>query len=279
MTLFFIFALLLVAVSAALIVPPLWRGHRITPAENDRKAANLAIFRDQLAELASEKDEGSLADADYQQARSELQRRLLEDVEPADSDSLPASHAPSRKLAIALALALPVLGLLGYGLLGNLRALDPAETVAQPKMTPEQIYGMVEQLAAKMKANPDDLKGWLMLARSYKTLGRYPEAVAAYAKAEKLIDQDPDLLANYAETLAMANNNVLAGKPTQLIEKALKLNPQHGHSLFLGGAAAMEAGNTKKAIAYWEALLPQVEPDSDIDQMLRSSIDKMKQGK
>lgn len=278
MTQFFLFALLLVAVSAALIVPPLWRGHRAA-AEADRKAANLAIFRDQLAELASEKAEGSLADADYEQARSELQRRLLEDVEPGDSDSLPASHAPSRKLAIALALALPVLGLLAYGQLGNPQALDPAQTAAQPKMTPDQIYAMVDQLAEKMKANPDDLKGWLMLARSYKTLGRYPEAVAAYAKAEKLIDEDPDLLANYAETIAMANDNQLAGKPTQLIEKALKLNPQHGHSLFLGGAAAMEAGDKKKAIAYWEALLPQVEPDSEIDQMLRSSIDKMKAGK
>lgn len=279
MTLFFIFALLLVAVAIALIVPPLWRGHRTAAAEADRKTANLAIFRDQLNELASEKAEGSLADADYEQAHSELQRRLLEDVEPADGDSQPASHAPNRKLAVALALALPILGLLAYGQLGDPRALDPAQTVAQPKMTPDQIYAMVDQLAEKMKANPDDMKGWLMLGRSYKTLGRYPEAVAAYAKAETLIDQDPDLLANYAETVAMANDNMLAGKPVQLVEKALKLDPKHGHSLFLGGAAAMEAGDSKKAIAYWEALLPQVEPGSEIDQMLRGSIDKMKAGK
>lgn len=279
MTLFFIFALLLVAVAIALIVPPLWRGHRTAIAEADRKTANLAIFRDQLNELASEKAEGSLADADFEQARSELQRRLLEDVEPADGDSQPASHAPNRKLAVALALALPILGLLAYGQLGDPRALDPTQTAAQPKMTPDQIYAMVDQLAEKMKANPDDMKGWLMLGRSYKTLGRYPEAVAAYAKAEKLIDQDPDLLATYAETLAMANDNLLAGKPLQLIEKALKLDPKHGHSLFLGGAAAMEVGDSKKAIAYWEALLPQVEPGSEIDQMLRGSIDKMKAGK
>jgi lipopolysaccharide biosynthesis regulator YciM len=70
-----------------------------------------------------------------------------------------------------------------------------------------------------------------------------------------------------------------AGKPRQLVEKALKLDPKHGHSLFLAGAAAMEAGDNKKGIAYWEALLPQVEPGSEIDQMLRSGIDKMKQAK
>ena len=58
-----------------------------------------------------------------------------------------------------------------------------------------------------------------------------------------------------------------------------RLDPQHPHSLFLAGAAAMEAGDNRKGIAYWEALLPQVEPGSEIDQMLRSGIDKMKQGK
>ena len=77
----------------------------------------------------------------------------------------------------------------------------------------------------------------------------------------------------------MANGKGLKGKPAELVERALKLDPKHGHSLFLAGAAAMEAGDTKKGIAYWEALLPQVEPGSEIDQMLRQGIEKMKAGK
>jgi cytochrome c-type biogenesis protein CcmH len=145
-------------------------------------------------------------------------------------------------------------------------------------MTPEQIDAMVAKLADRMQANPDDMQGWLMLARSYKALGRYDEAVKAYARAEKVIDESPDLLASYAEAIAMANGKGLQGKPVKLIEKALKLDPEHGHSLFLAGAAAMEAGNNKKGIAYWEKLLPQVEPGSDIDQMLRGGIEKMKAG-
>ena len=136
--------------------------------------------------------------------------------------------------------------------------------------------GMVASLAAKVQANPDDLKGWLMLARSYKTMGRYDESAEAYGKAEKLVNEDPDLLASYAETLAMARGKGLQGKPMELVAKALKLDPKHGHSLFLAGAAAMERGDRKAGIAYWEALLPQVEPGSEIDQMLRSGIDKMK---
>ena len=64
-----------------------------------------------------------------------------------------------------------------------------------------------------------------------------------------------------------------------LVERALKIDPKHGHSLFLAGAAAMEAGDRQKGIAYWEALLPQVEPGSEIDQMLRQGIEKMKAAK
>lgn len=279
MTLFFVFALLLSAVVAAMLLPPLWRKCAPASGTADRKTANLSIFRDQLAELEREKAEGALAEADFTQARSELQRRLLEEVEPESAATGRNNSTPSRKLALALVIALPLLALLAYGVLGNPRALDPTQRVAAPRMTPAEIEGMVGRLAEKLKANPDDLKGWLMLARSYKTMGRFGEAAEAYGKGEKAIGDDPDVLASYAETLAMAGGKGLQGKPLQLVDRALKIDPRHGHSLFLAGAAAMEAGDARKGIAYWEALLPQVEPGSEIDQLLRQGIEKMKQAK
>lgn len=275
---FAICAALLLAVVLALLLPPLWLGGARSRQAADRKAANLAIFRDQLAELEREQAAGTLAEADWVQARAELQKRLLEEV---DRDTQPvAQPVPSKKTALALVVLLPLLALAGYGLRGTPRALDPAQSMAQPQMTPEQINAMVEKLAQKVAANPDDLQGWLMLARSYKVLGRYDEAIKAYARAEPAIEQDPELLASYAETLAFAGGKQqgLKGKPTQLIEKALKLDPEHGHSLFLAGAAALERGDRRAGIAYWEKLLPQVEPGSELEQMLRSGIEKAKQG-
>lgn len=277
---FAIFATLLIVVVSAFILPPLWLGLRTRKTKADRKETNLTIFRDQLAELSREKAEGSLAEADFDQAKQELQRRLLEEIEPAGTDgSASVSYGPSRKTAIAILVLLPVVALVGYGILGNPKALDPMQTAAPQQMTPEKINEMVSKLAEKMKANPDDMQGWLMLARSYKSLGRYSDAIEAYAKAETIVNEDPDQLASYAETIAMANGKGISGKALQLVERALKIDPNHAHSLFLAGAAAMEAGDNKKGLAYWEPLLEQVEPGSEIDQMLRAGIEKMKAGK
>ena len=267
MTQFTILAILLIVGVAAFIVPPLWFGHR-KQAEADRKAANLAIFRDQLGELERERSEGSLAEADFEQAKRELQRRLLEEVD-GEGASAAVDAGSSRKTAIAVIVLLPILALAGYGVLGNPQALDPSAAKAQKQMTPADIEAMVARLAARQQENPEDIQGWLMLGRSYKMLGRY---------AESAIAQDPDLLATYAETIAMANGKGLAGKPRQLIEQALKIDPNHAHSLFLAGAAAIEAGEKKKAIGYWEAVLPQVEPGSDVEQMIRGGLEKLKNG-
>lgn len=280
MTQFAIFATLLIVLAIAFILPPLWLGVP-SSAGTIRREANLEIFRDQLAELTREKIEGSLSSADFAQAQAELQKRLLEEVNlPAEpAGRLAAGRSvPSRRAAVLILLLLPVLALLGYGTLGNLRALDPAQSAGPGQVTPAQIDAMVSNLAERLKNNPDDLQGWAMLARSYKAMDRINEALDAYAKAEKLVVEDPGLLASYAETLATANGNQLQGKPRQLVERALKLDPKNPHALFLAGAAAMEAGENKQGVAYWQALLPLVEPGSDVERMLRGGIEKMQQG-
>ena len=279
MTQFAIYAALVVLAALVLLLPVLWFGKRNKATAADRKEANLAIFRDQLADLEREFKEEVISQEEFEQAHTELKRRLLEEVESDNVDQAGSARPTSRPTAIALILLLPLAALLGYLLLGNPKALDPANTAPQKQMTADDINAMVARLAARMETNPDDMNGWVMLGRSYKMLGRYDDAVAAYGKAETLIDKDPELLASYAETLAMASGQGLTGKAKEQIDKALKLDPKHAHTLFLAGAAAMEAGDAKNAIAYWEALLPQVEPGSELDQMLRAGIEQMKQAK
>ncbi|HJW25290.1 MAG TPA: c-type cytochrome biogenesis protein CcmI [Rhodocyclaceae bacterium] len=277
MTLFAVFATLLIIVAAAFLLPPLWLGLKPAVSAADRRAANLAIFRDQLAELEREKAEGTLAEADFEQAKRELQHRLLEEVQPEGQAA--ASDRPSRKTAVALLVLVPVLAVVGYTLLGNPRALNPALTAPRPEVTPAQIEGMVAKLAERLKANPDDMQGWIMLARSYKAMGRYAEAAQAYGKAESVVMQDAGLLADYAEALAMSSQSRMQGKPQQLIDQALKLDPQNSQVLLMAGVGAMQAGKRAEAAAYWEKLLPMVEEGSEMETMLKSSIEKLRSGK
>ena len=274
MTAFAIAAAVLVALVVLLLLPPLLRGRAVSRA--DRRQANLAVFRDQEAELEKEKAAGTLGEADYQQAREELQRRLLEEVDVV-AEAVSPRQGPSRATAIVLALLLPAAALLGYTLLGNPKALDPRNLQAQPQVTAEQINDMVGKLAARMKDNPDDEKGWIMLARSYKTLGRLQEAADAYAKGGKLLQENAALLTDYAETLASLSEGRFAGKPTQLINQALKLNPEEPQALILAGVAAGEREDYKAAIGYWERLLPMVEPGSEEETSLKEALARLRE--
>lgn len=280
MTTFILLSLLLIAVTAGFLLPPLLRRPAAALLTEQRhNQSNLAILRDQLAELEREHGEGLLADNDFLQARQELQRRLLEE----DRGSQESGPAPvlqgSRKTALTLALTLPLLAGLGYALLGNPRALNPeaVRAEAESPMSPAEIASMVDKLAAKLKENPEDMKGWVMLARSYKVMGRYAEAADAYARAEKAFADEPELLADYAEVLAMSGKSKgLRGKPAELIARALQIDPENPHALLLAGAAAMEGGNPKMAVQIWEKLLTQVEPGSEVEKLLKASIAKVK---
>lgn len=269
MTTFIALATLLIVVAAVPLALPLLRQRGTASEAADRQAANIAILRDQMAELDHDRNEGSLSDADFEQAKKELQKRLLEEARPEGTTARETS--PSRKTALAILLLLPLMGLGGYGLLGSPQALDPANRQPAPKVTADQIEGMVAKLAARLKENPDDPKGWLMLARSYKMLGRYPESADAFGKAMPMVEKDGALLGEYAEMLAITSDG-FQGRPTELINKALKLTPDDPQILLLAGAAAGERGDFKAAVAYWEKVLPLLEPGSEEAEALSAAL-------
>ena len=271
MTTFIIAAALLVVVVLAILLPPLWRAPG-KAAGVDRRQANLEIFRSQLAELEDDRRQGALAPADFEQARRELQRRLLEEV---PTEGAPAAATGGRKTALALLFAIPLAAGAGYALLGKPEALDPLQT--QARVSPQQIEAMLAQLKGRLKNDPDDRKGWIVLARSYKAIGRYAEAAEAYSHGGELLDSDAVLLADYAEVLGQVHGGSLVGKPAELIARALKIDPDEPQALFLAGAAATDRQDFPAVVDYWGRLLLQLEPGSEDARSLEAAVDKARE--
>jgi cytochrome c-type biogenesis protein CcmH len=148
--------------------------------------------------------------------------------------------------------------------------------MGEGERSPEQIAANVDKLAEKLKENPNDAAGWTMLARSYSSMGRFGEATGAYAKATELNPKDADLMAEYAFATAMANERRMDGKATELIEQALKLDPENAKALQLAGSAAFDAKDYKKAIGYWEKVLKRVPAGSEVAQAITERINEAK---
>ena len=266
MIVFWLIAAALAAAALFVVLRPLVTRRR--RAAVSRREANIAIYRDELRELDADLAAGTLAREDYERSRLELEGRLLEDVAAAD----PAPHPGGRRAALAVGLALPVVALLVYLAAGNPGAL--LERQAMPDAA--QIEAMVARLAAKMQENPGDVEGWKLLGRSYTVLGRYPQAVAAYAKGAERAPRDPQLLADFADALAMAHGQRLAGEPEGLIARALEIDPKNLKALALAGSAAFERQDYARAAALWGRMLPLVPAGSEDARSIAENVEEAK---
>lgn len=268
MTGFVLGALATLLIALALLLRPFLRRKQASAGMSVRQM-NAAVYREELARLDRDLAEGTLSAEDHAQSREELQRRALEDVR--DDEPVAATRAP-KKTMLALGVAIPVVALSAYVMLGNLRALDPAALQADAPANSAEVEKMVADFAAKMEKNPGDAKGWALLGRSYKVMNRPADAVKAYERAMPFIEKDPQELANYADALATLANGDLGGKPTQLLEQALKVDANNGMALWLYGTAALQRNEFDKAIATWEKLARQLPPDSEDGQAIAGAI-------
>jgi cytochrome c-type biogenesis protein CcmH len=257
----------------------LWPLLRVPRAATSQQAANLSIYRDQFAELERDLRLGVIDGVQYDAARAELQRRLLD--EATEEKKAPASQAwrSSRATALVIGLAVPLLAGLLYWKLGQPEALDPARRAPPPdasNVTKEQFEAMTQQLAERLKAKPEDPDGWLMLGRAYKALGHFPDAAKALAEANQRNPGVPEILVEYAEALAQVHGK-LAGEPRRLLEQALKVAPNDPKALTLAGGAAFEGGEYQRAIGYWQTVAAAVPPDSELGKALATGIQRAQQ--
>lgn len=258
MTGFIVGASLLLLATVGLLAWPLLR--RATPASVSTRQLTATVYRDKLAELDQDLAAGSLAQADYDLSRAELQRRLLEDSSAVAE--APAAAAPPKGKALLLGLVtlLPVAAVGLYLAIG-----EPAALASHPqaqRLSKADIEQMVAGLAAKLEKEPDNHRGWAMLGRSYKMMGRFADAVRAYEHTGPLLDSSADLLVDYADAVAAAAQG-FDDKARRLIDRALTLDPNHPQGLWMRGSAAFDAKQFDRAIADWQKLLALLPADSD----------------
>ena len=270
MTAFLVVAAAMVAGAVAWVLVPLLGRRKSTGP--DPEATNLAVLRDQLAELDADLARGTLPRERYDQARLELERRVLDEVQA----EAPAGGAPpgaNAWTAAVLGALIPVAAVVLYLTVGTPAALAPQTASGERhQMTLADLEAMVAKLAGHLESNPDDAQGWMLLARSYYVMNRYPEAVRAYERASELVPGDADLLADYADALGMTQGRSLQGKPLELAERALAIDPNQWKALALAGTAAFDRKDFGKAIAYWERLKQVVPADSEMGRSVDASL-------
>jgi len=264
---FWLIAAGLAALALLVVLRPLITRRR--RATLSRRQANIAIYRDELRELDADLAAGTLAREHYERSRLELQARALEDVA---AEEPPPMQPRGRRMALAAGVALPVVALLVYFAAGNPGALLERQAIPDAA----QIEAMVARLAAKMEENPGDVEGWKLLGRSYAALGRYPQALAAYAKAAERAPRDAQLLADFADALAMARGQRLAGEPERLIARALEIDPENLKALALAGSAAFERQDYAHAAELWSRMLPLVPAGSEDARSIAQNVEEAK---
>ena len=261
----------------------------------------IAAARRRLLALKARHEAGTIEAAQYDVERSRIEREIgdaivgapAEPAEPVAATEAAASAAgrPSKRLVAGTALFVFAVAIGGYALTGSptlagLRAADAKPGTAMPAAAPgpaasdsreiglQQIAGMVETLAQRMKERPDDAEGWTMLARSYTVLGRYADALPAYRRAAELQPANASLLADYADAVAATKGNVINPESAALIERALAVDPKNPKALALAGTVAYERGDYAGAIVRWQRILEGVPAGSELAKQVQSSVDE-----
>jgi cytochrome c-type biogenesis protein CcmH len=285
--LFWVICALLIVIALAFVLPPFLQRSEESEvvSDDERKQANIAVYRDQLSELEADLRNGIVAEEQYTQDRDEIERRLLEDTATSQSKKTAAAPLNARSTAYLLGIGLPLVAIVFYLSVGEPKLIEnpapvgappSAESSAPPERSQEQIEANVAKLAERLKSNPNDPQGWTMLARSYSSSEKYSEAASAYAKATELNPKDADLLAEYAFATGMSEGRSLAGKPMEIINRALKIDPENLKALQLAGSAAFEAKDYKKAVEYWQRVLKKVPPGSEVADAINERINEAK---
>jgi cytochrome c-type biogenesis protein CcmH len=256
-------------VASAFVIVPLLRGRPVSGPS--AKEANLAVLRGQRREIEQDVAQGTLPAEAREEALAELAARAQSDLSDVPAATVSTRTGRPWIAAAVVAVAIPAGVFALYLALGTPAATDSRAT-AQQKVDQDHVIAMVEQLAQKVRERPDDARGWTLLARSLAALGRFDESAQAYAHVVTLVPNDPQVLADYADALGMAQGRSLAGKPYDLVKQALAIDPKHHKALALAGTAAFDANDYASAARYWQALADDLPAGSEDEAQVRAMV-------
>lgn len=263
-----------VLVALALVLPPLMR-RKPAPVKVGRRNINIAVYRDQMKEMEADRANGLISDEQFEAAKVELEARLAQDAVEVEEDVQPVSRG-GRMLAIALAILIPVFSVGIYLQLGVPQAVEGVNS-ATGQPTTRDVQAMLQAAEDKVKANPDDARTWVLLARAYGVLENWPAAIRAYENLIRLIPQDAGVWSHYGEALALSNNRDLNGKPMEMVRKALELDPKDIKGLELSGIYAYQNKDYKQAVVYWQKVVDLSPPGEQYTQDMQSALNKAKE--
>ena len=279
-----IIAGMLSVIIAGVLALPLIRGVRTV---DDRAEYDLRVYKDQLRELDRDASRGVIGEAEATAARIEIQRRILA-ADDARQQALPPGTAARTMLGFFI-LAAPVSAMVMYGMTGNPGVPDfpyaerdipqTATTTNHPETANNaaetaSIEAMVASLLARLDSEPNDVDGWILLARSFVTLERYAEAAEAYGKTLPLTNNAPELVADFAETLVMANGGEVVEQARDSFANVLRADAANPKARFYLGMYSAQTGDIERALQQWVDLVTIGPPGAPWISAVRGQIEK-----
>jgi len=276
---FWIVNAFMLLLALAFVLVPIFRHHHKNGA-GIRKELNIHIHKEHLQELKNDFKEGNIDEKEFNDAKRELERNLLTDIKESEKGNDHVDSSISYKTIIPIIIVLPVFVIVTYLMLGDIDMVGVQGDKKEQQANQEKMHSieeMVAKLSARQEEQPEDGKGWRLLARMYLTMNRVQDAVHAYQNARKYIGDDPQLLADYAEALILANNNSYSEEAANLINLSLQANPDEPKALWIAGFASFERGEIAKTLHYWEHLLNILPPGGDESKFVMENINRVKQ--
>ena len=286
--------LLTAAATASLILPLLRAPDSSAPDNRSDENRRIAVYRDRRTEIQAERDAGRLTAAEAQRALDELVEDAAAQLAQAPDDAGVEGESGTGKRraegadrsgdrsagsnvraiagAVGIAIALPAVALIVYAWLGAPGLIAAPDAAQRAQVGERHATEIVGELTARVARNPNDAEGWALLGQANAMKRDYPAALSAYARAAELLPTDARLLADYAEAAALSQGGDFAGRPMELLTRALAVDPNESKAVALMAAGLYRMGNLPQALVYMRKLAAGLTPGTEEAQQIAQVI-------